>query len=559
MKIKIGIIVTLVIFCMVPLSMRPLHAEDSLLMKVGWKMQVVQQIDYYPNPDSFLETYFGTPPYPAVLDIMVPIDRLWKCEDWIVAVSHGAQNYPHAEIHLYTYFDLANEAQWTAFGIFLNRLQDTAVTYTGLDGEHVTYGAAWPNNAISHLWQTGAISNTQLINLFDRAAGVVTARGIAFLCYYLVFGDASFRGRYLKMAHIPWPNNMRESGLDLNNTPDFLGMKPGAIVNQQFPGNPPPDDPNQIVQYGECDWTHEAVRRVFIHTVAGERGYTIFGSGIAMSSFTGVSGVQTPHLWDNPLLRQWVWSEIATYPLGTFRTSKSEAISVAGVVSGASYAQNSLSPGSIISLFGENLASTVASSAALPLPITLGGVTVSVNNILCPLYYVSPNQINLQLPYALAGESMVSMIVERNGAASEPVVFEIGSVNPAFFTTNMQGSGDGCVLHNTDDTLVTPSHPAVPGEYVQLFCTGLGEVTPQVASGEVAMSDPLSWCVTTPTVMVGGIAATVVFAGLAPGFVGVYLVNIQIPEGSPVGDAVALILTVDGVESNVVTLAIVAS
>jgi uncharacterized protein (TIGR03437 family) len=189
----------------------------------------------------------------------------------------------------------------------------------------------------------------------------------------------------------------------------------------------------------------------------------------------------------------------------------------------------------------------------------LGGVTVSVNNIQCPLYYVSPTQINLQLPYALEGETTASMIVEHNGVASEPIVFEVDSVNPAFFTTNMQGTGDGCVLHNADDTLVSPSHPAVPGEYVQLFCTGLGAVNPPVASGTAAPSDPLSWSVTTPTVTVGGIAATVVFAGLAPDFVGLYQVNIQIPEGTPIGDTVALVLTIEGVESNVVTLAIVAS
>jgi hypothetical protein len=326
MKIKVALILAIVLFCMIPVSLSPIHAAESLSMKLGWKMQVVQQMSYYPNPNSFLTAYFDTPPYPAVLDIMVPIDRLWQCEDWIVDVSQGAQSYPNAEIHLYTYFDMADEAQWTAFGNFLNRLQDTAVTYAGIDGEHVTFGADWPNNAISQLWLSGGISNAQLNDLFDRAKGVVTSRGIAFICYYLVFGDPSFRSNYVKMAHVPWPNNMRESGLDLNNTPDFIGMKPGAIVNQQFPGNPPPDDPNQIVQYGECDWTHEAVRRVLTHTVAGQRAYTIFGSGISTNSFTGVSGVNTPHLWDNPSFRQWVWTEMGTYPSGTFLTTEDSTV-----------------------------------------------------------------------------------------------------------------------------------------------------------------------------------------------------------------------------------------
>ncbi|UCH37699.1 MAG: LamG domain-containing protein [Candidatus Bathyarchaeota archaeon] len=326
MKKKVTLILAVILFCIIPLNLHSMNAAESLLMKIGWKMQVVQQMSYYPNPNSFLTAYFGTPPYPAVLDIMVPIDRLWQCEDWIVDVSQGAQSYPNAEIHLYMFFDMANEGQWTIFGNFLNRLQNTAVTYTGIDGEHVTFGADWPDKAISQLWQSGGISNAQLISLFDRVKGVVTSHGIGFICYYLVFGDSSFRSRYLKMAHLPWPNNMRESGMDLNNTPDFLGIKPGAIVLQQFPGNPPPDDPTQIVEYGECDWTHEAVRRVFIHTVPGQRAYTIFGSGIATTSFTGVSGVRTPHLWDNPSFREWVWTEMGTYSSGTFLTTEGNVV-----------------------------------------------------------------------------------------------------------------------------------------------------------------------------------------------------------------------------------------
>lgn len=90
-----------------------------------------------------------------------------------MAVSQDAQSYPNAEIHLYTYFDMVDETQWTAFSNLLDNLQDTAVTYARIDGEHVTFGVKWPNNSISQLWQNGRISNAQLNDLFDRAKGVV--------------------------------------------------------------------------------------------------------------------------------------------------------------------------------------------------------------------------------------------------------------------------------------------------------------------------------------------------------------------------------------------------
>ena len=89
-----------------------------------------------------------------------------------------------------------------------------------------------------------------------------------------------------------------------------------------------------------------------------------------------------------------------------------------------------------------------------------------------------------------------------------------------------------------------------------MFCTGLGEVTNRPAGGAPAPSNPLSITTTTPKVTIGGVPAPVTFSGLAPGFVGLYQVNAQVPENAATGDAVPLILTIGGATSNTVTVAV---
>ena len=100
------------------------------------------------------------------------------------------------------------------------------------------------------------------------------------------------------------------------------------------------------------------------------------------------------------------------------------------------------------------------------------------------------------------------------------------------------------------------SRPARPGEFVAIFATGLGPVEPPLATGAPASDDPLSVTTTLPQVTIGGVPATVTFSGLAPGFVGLYQINVEIPAGAPSGGAVAVVVTIGGVQSNVVTIAI---
>src|SRR5262249_47625523 len=100
------------------------------------------------------------------------------------------------------------------------------------------------------------------------------------------------------------------------------------------------------------------------------------------------------------------------------------------------------------------------------------------------------------------------------------------------------------------------SRPAHIGEYISIYCTGLGDVTPRPVLGSASPSNPLSTTLVKPTVTVGGLPATLQLFGLVPGSAGLYVVNVQIPDGAPTGDAIPIILKIAGFTSNSVTVAI---
>ena len=226
---------------------------------------------------------------------------------------------------------------------------------------------------------------------------------------------------------------------------------------------------------------------------------------------------------------------------------------VGGVANAASYAQT-FAPGAILSVFGTNLAPATASAQTVPLPSMLAGTSATINGTAAALYYVSPTQLNIQIPYGLSAGS-VQLKVENNGESSF-YSFNLGTNAPAIFTTNSQGTGQGSIL-NTSYQLVDASHPATPGNtYLQIYCIGLGTVSNQPGDGAAAPSNPLAMTSTTPLVTIGGVPATVSFAGLAPGFVGEYQVNALVPGTVTAGSAVPVVISMGGVTSNTATIVV---
>jgi len=225
------------------------------------------------------------------------------------------------------------------------------------------------------------------------------------------------------------------------------------------------------------------------------------------------------------------------------------------VANGASFRANSaIAPGSIVSIFGTGLAGTTQSAASVPVPKVLLDTVVSFNDVPAPLFYVSPTQINAQVPFELPPGG-VTVEVRPPSPSVVRQTITIAPAAPGIFTTNQQGTGPGAILHANDFRTVSESAPARPGEFISIYCTGLGQLTSPVADGNAAPYPPPE-TVLTPEVRVGGILANVSFSGLAPGFVGLYQVNIQVPLTAPSGNAVPLVLSSGGVPSNIVTIAI---
>jgi uncharacterized protein (TIGR03437 family) len=221
-----------------------------------------------------------------------------------------------------------------------------------------------------------------------------------------------------------------------------------------------------------------------------------------------------------------------------------------------------LAPRSIASLYGTNLAAGVAvADGNPPLPFTLNGTSLWINGNAVPLFFVSPTQINFQIPLPGLLSGTVPLTIVQ-GAQTTQISIAIRPYSPALFTTNSQGTGQASTLIAGTTSLAAPegafpdSRPAKPGEFLSIYCTGLGAVTNIPNLGAPSPSNPLAATSATPTVTIGGVSAPVSFSGLAPGFVGLYQVNVKVPDGIAPGDAVPLIVTIGGVPSNTATIAV---
>jgi uncharacterized protein (TIGR03437 family) len=205
----------------------------------------------------------------------------------------------------------------------------------------------------------------------------------------------------------------------------------------------------------------------------------------------------------------------------------SAAIAVSNAASGDATA---VAPGSIVSIYGAGLAKSTAAASSFPIPAALAGATVTVNGIAAPILYVSPTQINAQIPFeASAGPATLGVSV--NGAVAGASTINIRAIAPGLF---LQPQGNAAVV-NQDGTPNSQSQPAAAGSVISAYATGLGAVNPPVATGAAAPADSLSRVVGEVTATIGNTPAPVQFAGLAPGFAGLCQVNILVPQ-MPAGE-----------------------
>jgi uncharacterized protein (TIGR03437 family) len=243
-----------------------------------------------------------------------------------------------------------------------------------------------------------------------------------------------------------------------------------------------------------------------------------------------------------------------------------------GVANAASYQPitASLAPGELITLVGTGLSSvTMTTQGGQPFPTTLGGVSVSIDNIPCPIYYVSPTQISVIVPYEVASnQTGLANIQVTNGTPSNVVQMYLTDSAPGSFSENQNGLGAAAAVHATTGQLISSSNPAQPGEYISLYLTGLGTVTPTINDGALGPSNPLSMSdlFNSNNLTVNfndygqngttGNAGTIQFAGLAPGLAGLYQINVQVPtSGLAAGDNVYVEFITDAADVNQIQIA----
>ena len=233
-----------------------------------------------------------------------------------------------------------------------------------------------------------------------------------------------------------------------------------------------------------------------------------------------------------------------------------------GVVHGASFGQDPLAPGTIVSIFGQDLSSQPPAgglaAGMLPLPDELAATQMTLGGRTLPLLFSRATQVNAIVSFELAdrvNESLplLARRTDTNAVSmSEPVL--VTAARPGVFTQNASGSGPGSI-QDIGFQLVTEANPVSDGDVIIIYCGGLGAVAPEVVTGEAAPNLPLSQVAEQVTVTLGGVPAVVTFAGLVPGFASLYQINAIVPAGVVAG-AAGLVVSIAGQVSPVVTLAV---
>jgi uncharacterized protein (TIGR03437 family) len=301
------------------------------------------------------------------------------------------------------------------------------------------------------------------------------------------------------------------------------------------------------------DTNNSRIRKItadgIINTIAGKGGANYGGDGgnatsasLSFPHSIAVSPNGTVYIADtgNHVIR----TLVPTFP----------AIYTGGVGNAASGATR-ISPGALASIYGTGFgSSTFLADDGFAWPTsTTSFVSVKVNSVAAPLYYVSPGQINFQVPWATPTTGTVDVAVMVNGGSSNIAAVPVGTAAPGLFYDPASGAA---IVQNTPDySLNTASNPAPAGSTIVAYLTGTGPVSPAAKDGAPLRSDTLTWATSAYSAKIGSLAATVSFAGLTPGFIGLGQMNIVVPPTLAPG-VYPLSVTIDGQTSNSATIAV---
>lgn len=250
------------------------------------------------------------------------------------------------------------------------------------------------------------------------------------------------------------------------------------------------------------------------------------------------------------------------------------------VANAASFSPLAVAAGSLASLFFGTGASQEAKASTVPLPTSLAGVSLKIGGTLSfippagltyslsgsvptGLLFAGANQINFQLPTGIAPAPYVQTQLTMPDGTTKLGMVTIAATSPGIFAVTQDGIGQGAILNrdftqNGSPQIVPGARPASRGEVVHIYATGCGETTPTLLPGEPASisGNPLVITKLQPTVTIGGQSARVLFSGLAPGFVGLWQIDAEVPQTVIPGTVLPVIVSIGGQTSNTVTIAV---
>ena len=221
--------------------------------------------------------------------------------------------------------------------------------------------------------------------------------------------------------------------------------------------------------------------------------------------------------------------------------------SIAGIVSAAD-GTPPVAPGGLITIYGRNMSSLSLAAGGTPLATAVGNSCIGVNGLPIPLLYVSPGQINAQLPFNVSGSA--ALTIHTPAGISNNYNFAVQPTAPSVFSAGPSGNGTtlAAVVRNDNNQLVTPTNPIhrKNKDTITIFLTGMGQTSPPIQAGQPAPAKPLAAAAVQPAVTLGGSDLPVSYAGLVPGQVGVYQINAAIPPSVPTDLAVPLVISQGG-------------
>lgn len=219
------------------------------------------------------------------------------------------------------------------------------------------------------------------------------------------------------------------------------------------------------------------------------------------------------------------------------------------IVSAANFSAGPASPGSIVSIFGSNLATRPMHAPTVPLPTRLGDFSLQVNGFPSPIFYVSPSQVNAQIPYEVS-TGQATVVATAGGNLLPPRTL---TIQPTAASLWMLGPNEALV-HNQDGAINGNDQPASPGSIITAYLTGQGRLDLPIPTGDAAPEHTLVSALAPTSATIGNQNAEILFAGMAPGMVGVFQVNLTVPPLSPGGYPLVVAIGASSSNSAMITV-----